>query len=89
VKVLLHGAWRGFAGGAREVPLEAGSLREALAELVRAYPGLAERLRDERGELRAHLSLFINDEDARFVGGEDATLRDGDVVHVIPALSGG
>lgn len=89
MKVLLHGAWRGFAGGAREVPLEASTLREALAELVRVHPALAERLRDEHGKLRAHLSLFVNDEDARFSGGEDATLRDGDIVHVIPALSGG
>ena len=89
MRVLLHGAWRGFAGGAREVPLEAATLRDALTELVRAHPSLAERLRDEHGQLRAHLSLFINDEDARFVGGEDATLREGDVVHVIPALSGG
>jgi adenylyltransferase/sulfurtransferase len=89
VRVLLHGAYRGFAGGARDVTLDAATLREALAELVRVYPSLAERLRDEHGRLRAHLSLFVNEEDARFLGGEDATLRDGDIVHVIPALSGG
>ena len=89
VRVLLHGAYRGFAGGARDVALDAATLREALAELVRAHPTLAERLRDEHGRLRAHLSLFVNEEDARFLGGEDATLRDGDIVHVIPALSGG
>jgi len=46
-------------------------------------------MRDEHGRLRAHLSLFVNEEDARFLGGEDATLADGDIVHVIPALSGG
>ena len=89
MRVLLHGAYRGFAGGAREVTLDAGTLREALAELVRTHPSLAERLRDEHGRLRAHLSLFVNEEDSRFLGGEDATLKDGDVVHVIPALSGG
>jgi molybdopterin converting factor small subunit len=46
-------------------------------------------MRDEHGKLRAHLSLFVNEEDSRFLGGEDATLHDGDIVHVIPALSGG
>jgi molybdopterin converting factor small subunit len=46
-------------------------------------------MRDEHGKLRAHLSLFVNAEDSRFLGGEDATLHDGDIVHVIPALSGG
>ncbi|MGH2490872.1 MAG: MoaD/ThiS family protein [Candidatus Limnocylindria bacterium] len=89
VRVLLHGAYRGFAGGARDVTLDAETLREALEALVRAHPSLAERLRDEHGRLRAHLSLFVNDEDARFLGGEDTRLSDGDIVHVIPALSGG
>jgi molybdopterin converting factor small subunit len=89
VKVLLHGAWRGFAGGAREVRLEAATLRDALEGLARAHPPLKERLRDEHGTLRAHLALFVNDEDARLLGWEDATLRAGDVVHIIPALSGG
>lgn len=89
VRVLLHGAYRGFAGGARDVTLDAATLRDALEALVQAHPSLAERLRDEHGRLRAHLSLFVNDEDARFLGGEDTRLRDGDIVHVIPALSGG
>ena len=39
--------------------------------------------------LRSHLALFVNDQDARLLGWEDAALRDGDVVHVIPAMSGG
>ncbi|MEX2047085.1 MAG: MoaD/ThiS family protein [Chloroflexota bacterium] len=89
VRVLLHGAYRAFAGGARDVTLDAATLREALEALVRAHPSLAERMRDEHGRLRAHLSLFVNDEDARFLGGEDTRLSDGDIVHVIPALSGG
>ena len=89
VRMLLHGAFRGFAGGARDVTLDAGTLREALEALVRAHPTLAERLRDERGTLRPHLALFINQDDARLLGWEDAPLHDGDLVHVIPALSGG
>ena len=89
VRMLLHGAYRGFAGGAREVTLEAGTIREALAGLVRAHPSLTERLHDEHGKLRPHLALFINEDDARLLGWEDAPLRDGDIVHVIPAMSGG
>ena len=69
--------------------MEAGTLRDALEGLARAHPSLKERLRDEHGKLRPHLALFVNDEDARLLGWEDAALRDGDVVHIIPALSGG
>jgi molybdopterin converting factor small subunit len=89
ITVLLHGAWRNFAGGAREVRLEATTMRALLEGLVGAHPSLKERLRDEHGKLRPHLALFVNDEDARLLGGEDAALKDGDIVHVIPALSGG
>ena len=89
IRVLLHGVWRSFAGGAREVSLDAATLGEALEGLVGVHPALAERLRDEHGKLRAHLALFVNDEDARLLGGEKAALKDGDIVHVIPALSGG
>ena len=89
VKLLLHGAFRGFAGGARDVQLDAGTIGEALEALVRTHPNLVERLRDERGKLRPHLALFVNEEDARLLGWEDAPLNDGDIVHLIPALSGG
>ena len=89
VKVLLHGAWRSFAGGAKEVSLEASTLGECLTVLEQRHPSLKERLRDEHGKLRPHLALFVNDEDARLLGWEDAPIKDGDVVHVIPALSGG
>jgi molybdopterin converting factor small subunit len=87
--VLLHGAWRGFAGGVKEIRLDATTLRGVLDGLEAAHPSLRERLRDEHGRLRPHLALFVNDEDARLLGWEDASLRDGDVVHVIPAMSGG
>jgi molybdopterin converting factor small subunit len=89
VRMLLHGAFRQFAGDVRDVALDAETLGEALEALVRAHPTLTERLRDERGTLRPHLALFINQDDARLLGWEDAPLREGDVVHVIPALSGG
>jgi molybdopterin synthase sulfur carrier subunit len=89
VRMLLHGAFRSFAGGARDVTLDATTLGEALDALVRAHPSLSERLWDERGKLRPHLALFVNEEDARLLGWQDAPLKEGDIVHVIPALSGG
>ncbi len=88
-KVLLHGAWGACAGGGKEVRVDAADVRSCLAALTVAHPSLSERLRDEHGKLRPHLALFVNDEDARLLGWEDAKLKDGDIVHVIPALSGG
>ena len=89
VTVRLHGAFRGFAGGARSTTVEASDVASALAALVRAHPGLAERLRDEHGRLREHVQLFANAEDVRHGDGERTALRDGDVLEVVPAVSGG
>lgn len=89
VTVRLHGAFSELAGGARSAGVEAADVAGALAGLVAAYPALAERLRDEHGKLREHVNLFANDEDIRHLDGERTALRDGDIVHIVPAVSGG
>ncbi|MGH2450546.1 MAG: ubiquitin-like small modifier protein 1 [Candidatus Limnocylindria bacterium] len=89
VTVRLYGAFSDFAGGARSAQVEAGAVGEALDALAVAHPALRERLRDERCALREHLNVFANAEEIRFLDGERTALRDGDVVHVMPAVSGG
>lgn len=89
VTVRLHGAFRGFAGGARSAVVEASDVAGALAELVVLHPELAERLRDEHGRLRQHVQLFANAEDVRHGDGEATRLGEGDVLEVVPAVSGG
>lgn len=87
--VKLHGAFSQFAGGARSATVEAQDIATALAALVEKYPSLAERMRDEHGRLREHVNIFANDEEMRFLDGERTALRDGDTVHIVPAVSGG
>jgi MoaD family protein len=89
VTVKLHGAFSQFAGGARSVTIEASDIGTALAALVARHPSLAERMRDEHGRLRDHVNIFANDEEMRYLDGERTALRDGDIVHIVPAVSGG
>ena len=89
VTVKLHGAFSEFAGGARTVSVDAGDIGAALTDVVTRHPSLAERLRDEHGTLREHVNIFANDEDMRYLDGERTELRNGDIVHVVPAVSGG
>lgn len=85
----LHGAFSEFAGGTRSVTVDAGDVASALAALVVRHPSLAERLRDEHGTMREHVNIFANDEDMRYLDGERTALRDSDIVHIVPAVSGG
>ena len=89
VTVRLHGAFSDFAGGKRKVTIEAATVGEALDALPDSVPGLRERIRDEHGRIREHLNVFHNEEEIRRSVGENASLRDGDVVHLVPAISGG
>lgn len=80
---------RGYTGGAAEVTAEPGTLREVIAGLDTAYPGLAGRLLDESGKIRRFVNVYVGDEDVRFAGGLDTPVPAGAHVSVIPAVAGG
>ena len=57
--------------------------------LEQQYPGLKERLCDERGELRRFVNIYLNEEDIRFAQGKQTAVQDGDEISIIPAIAGG
>jgi sulfur-carrier protein len=80
---------RSYTGGAAEVPAAEGTLREVIAGLDAAYPGLAGRILDEGGQLRRFVNVYVGDEDVRFAQGLDTPVSEGSRVSVIPAVAGG
>lgn len=62
---------------------------EVLQWLTETYPGLKERLRDERGEVRRFINIYVNDEDIRFIKNLETPLKEGDQLSIIPAIAGG
>ena len=88
---VIPGALRELAGNRAELRVDgrAGSVGEALALLWTACPALRDRIVTERGEIRPHISVFVNGEDMRFLGGLGAPVPDGAEIYLLPALSGG
>lgn len=80
---------RSLVGGAGEVPVDAGTVREAILAVDAAYPGLAGRILDDRGVLRRFVNVFVADEDVRFLDGLDTVLEPGQTVSLVPAVAGG
>ncbi len=78
-----------LTNGQREVEAEGRNILELIEDLERRYPGLKERLCDEQGNLRRFINFFVNDEDIRFLENEKTSLKDGDVVSIVPAVAGG
>ena len=80
---------RALAGGASEVSVDAATVNDALKALDAQHAGFAERLFDDKGELRRFVNVFVADEDIRFMQGVDTPLAEGAVVSIIPAVAGG
>ena len=71
------------------VEINAATIGEAITELQSRYPGIAERLVDEKGEVRRFVNIYVNEEDVRFLENQNPPLKDGDEISIIPAIAGG
>lgn len=71
------------------VEVDSGTIGAAIAELQSRFPGIKERLVDEKGEVRRFVNVYVNEEDIRFLQNQDTPLKDGDEISIIPAIAGG
>lgn len=91
-KVVLPSLLRELAGGAGELTVELSHPTPLAAVLDAAFapwPVLASRVRDERGEIRRHVNVFVDGEDAKRADGVATLVGTDSTVHVINAVSGG
>jgi molybdopterin converting factor small subunit len=89
VTIHVLGPLRAYCGGAAELSIPAPTVRAALEHLERTQPALYRNICDERGAVRRHLNVFVNTRHVRDLDGVDTTLASGDVVTILPAVSGG
>ncbi len=89
ITILVPAALRGCCEGARELFLSAPSVRAALEHLERNYPALYRSVCDETGTVRRHVNVFVNTSNVRDGDGLDTALVPGDVITILPAVSGG
>ena len=78
-----------LTNGQGEVESTGKNVSELLEDLERRHPGIKERICDESGKLRRFVNVFVNEEDIRFLQGDQTALKDGDEVSIIPAIAGG
>lgn len=88
VTVHIPTALQKFTAGEQSVEL-AAPLPSLLDQLAARFPGIAPHLREEHGEVRHFLNIYVNDEDIRSLGGAAYQFRDGDDVLLVPSIAGG
>jgi molybdopterin synthase sulfur carrier subunit len=80
---------RRHTGGTAKVTCTAANLNELFSSLDEKFPELKPHLRDESGQVRRFLNVYVNEEDIRFLGGPSYAFQDGDEVLLVPSIAGG
>ncbi|VTS08890.1 ubiquitin-like small modifier protein 1 [Tuwongella immobilis] len=88
IKIEIPTPMREITAGASHVTVTGSTVKEALADLVRQYPAIEVKLFND-GKLRQYINIFLNDEDIRYLDDLDTQVKDGELVALIPAVSGG
>jgi len=89
ITVQIPTALRRLTGGAARVDCSPATLGELLSGLSQQFPELGPHLRDEAGQVRRFLKIYVNEEDIRFLGGHEYAFQDGDEVLLVPSVAGG
>ena len=89
ITIHVPGPLRAYCAGASQLSIPAHTVRAALEDLERSQPALYRNVCDETGTLRRHLNVFVNSDNMRDLDGVDTKLTPGDVVTILPAVSGG
>ena len=89
VHVRIPAPLKKLAGEQDVIKSQGKTVGEVLRSLTDAYPGLEERLQDEKGEVRRFVNIYVNDEDIRFIQNLETPLKEGDQISIIPAIAGG
>ena len=89
ITIEVPGPLRTYCAGAAQISIPAQTVRAVLEELERSQSVLYRNICDETGAVRRHLNVFVNSDHVRDLDGIDTTLITGDVVTILPAVSGG
>ena len=89
IKVRVPPALTKGASGSDILEMSAANLNELIGALETRYPGVKKSICDDAGKLNRFINVFVNDEDIRFLGGDQYKFKDGDEVLLIPSIAGG
>ena len=89
ITIHVPGPLRTYCAGAAQLSISAYTVSGALEELQRSQSALYRSVCDETGKVRRHLNVFVNSDNVRDLDGVDTPLTPGDVVTILPAVSGG
>jgi sulfur-carrier protein len=91
VEVVLPGVLADLAGGVKhlQVDVPGDTVADLLDRLATDHPLLGRRIRDETGQVRRFVNVYVDGDDVRYQQGVATPIADGTVVQVLPSVAGG
>lgn len=89
ITVQIPTALRRLTAGVPSITCAVSNLAELFQVLDEKFPELKPHLRDDQGEVRRFLNIYVNEEDIRFLGGQTYAFQEGDEVLLVPSIAGG
>ena len=89
MKILIPTPLRQYAEKKNVIEVNASTVGEALHHLTSHHPELRRHLYTEDGKLRAFVSLYLNDEDIRYLDREHTPVKESDTLSIVPSIAGG
>lgn len=89
VQVLIPTPLRRFTNGESKVEAVGATIGDVLDSLDETYPGLTERIREDDGQIRRFVNIFVNGKNVRELEGAESPIKPGDEIGIIPAMAGG
>lgn len=80
---------RRLTGGAAKLDASGASVGAVIQALEADYPGMAEKILDEQGEVKRFINVFRNDDEIRSLDGLATAVQDSDRISIVPAMAGG
>lgn len=79
---------RTLTAGNDEVKAAGATVGAVIDDLEKSYPGIKDRLLDEKG-VRRFVNIYVGEEDIRFLEGLRTELKGGEQITIVPAIAGG
>ena len=89
ITINIPSALRPYVKGQSTIEAYGQTVGQALEFAQQQHPDLAKHLRDDTGQLRGFVNVFIGQEDIRHLDGEQSPLSSGDALTIVPAIAGG
>ncbi len=80
---------RRLTAGASKLEIVGASVGEVIQALESDYPGIAEKVLDQDGEVKRFINVFKNDDEIRSLEGLKTPVQESDRISIVPAMAGG